>query len=204
MVLLLGSTRISGQVDPVETYLSSAEQKATSVVNNAGARGQGIAMEAGQAALNAISAFRAAYGDSLMATEGTLDRQQAQLFGNIKAMMEQLDRYARDSTINLGDATRPLAESIKNLPFSKDIPRVTKVAPLYTVEGSDSEIVFSGIGLSNGDPVLVTATGNLQPTTETDSEIRFRLPPQSAQANQRPALVSATLQVFERKTTWLV
>ena len=43
---------------PIESYLSSAEKKATTVVNNAGSQGRGVAMEAGQSVLSAIAAFR--------------------------------------------------------------------------------------------------------------------------------------------------
>jgi hypothetical protein len=196
--LLLGPT--FGQGDPIETYLASAEKKAASVVNNAGAQGRGVAMEAGQAALNAIAAFRAAYGDSLNLTENMLTGQQAELFRNIHSAIDRLDAYTRDATTNLQGVANTLAAAVTALPFSNDIPRVTVIAPLYIIEGESRELVLRGIGLSNGDPVLETPAGNLRPSTETDSEIRFTLPTLSAKPNNRPASFATTLRLFERKS----
>ena len=62
--------------NPLENYLSSAEQKANNVVYNAGSQGRGVAMEAGQVVPNGISAFRAAYKDSLKDCEAALSKTQ--------------------------------------------------------------------------------------------------------------------------------
>jgi hypothetical protein len=199
---LLGPVASLAQADPIELYLASAEQKATAVVNSAGAQGRGIAMEAAQAALNAIGAFRAAYADSLRQTGETLTGQQADLFRKIHIAMEQLDAYQTNATTNLRGIAGMVAAAIRDLPLSKDIPRVTDIFPLYLVEGQEGrrELVLHGIGLANGSPLLRGSMGTLRPSTATDTELRFALPPLAAASNHHPALVPMTLQLFERKT----
>jgi hypothetical protein len=77
-VCTLSPTLWSQSLDPIDNYLTSASEKANDLVYNVGAAGRGVAMKAGQAALNAIGAFRAGYADSLKLTEGALTAQQAQ------------------------------------------------------------------------------------------------------------------------------
>src|SRR5437773_1115587 len=69
IAMLSASACTWAQVDPVDHYLTSAENSANSVVSNGGAQARGTAMEAGQALLNAITAFRAAYPEMLKLTE---------------------------------------------------------------------------------------------------------------------------------------
>lgn len=200
-MFLIGSTY--GLTDPIEGYLSSAEEKTNNIVNNAGAQARGMAMETGQMALIAIAAFRAAYNQSLDQTDGMLSGQQEELFRNIKITIDRLDAYTQDATINLRDVTENLATSVANIPLSKDIPRVTHVSPLYILDGESRILVFRGIGLSNSDPVLETPTGALTPLNEGDTELKFQLPAMSAKSNGEPGSFSATLRLFERKNKFL-
>ena len=194
-----------GQVDPVENYLQSAEQKATNVVNGAGAQGRGVAMEAGQSALNAIASFRAAYADSLKLSSTALSGQQADLFRKIHSTIDSLDSLQKMSANNLQDVANTLSAAIAQIPLSKDFPRVTKIGPLYQVEGSgpDQEVVVRGIGLSNGRPVLEVHGKSIYPNTGTDTELRFPVPAHSAVGN-RPLVIAGTLRLFERKTSYFV
>ena len=158
-------------------------------------------MEAGQAALNAIGSFRAAYADSLKLTEGALKDPQAILFRNIKSSMDVIiNQGINGQTDKLQATAETLASAIGNIPFSSDVPRVTRVGPLYSVEeaGLAKEVVIRGIGLSNGSPILEVGGKNISPNTKTDTEIRFPLPPHGAVTN-KPLLFSATLHLFERK-----
>jgi hypothetical protein len=186
-------------IDPIDNYLSSAQEKANNVVYNAGAAGRGVAMEAGQAALNAIGAFRAGYADSLKLTEGALKGQQAIFFRNIKSSMDVLNGDINGQTDKLQMTADTLASAISNLPFSSDIPRVTRVGPLYSVEetGLAKEVVIRGVGLSNGSPILEVGGKNISPNTKTDTEIRFPLPPHGSVTN-KPLLFPATLHLFEK------
>jgi hypothetical protein len=201
----LVSAARSQSLDPVDNYLSSAEQKANNVVYNAGAQGRGIAMEAGQAALNAIGSFRAAYADSLKLTESALKGQQAQLFQNIKSSMDLLDQWSSGATVNLQGVTDSLSNAVLNLPFASDIPRVSRISPLYSVEGLGpaQELVVHGIGLSNGSPTLEVGGRVIGPNTKTDAEIRFPMPIHGNVVGQ-PLLFPATLHLFERTTKYLV
>lgn len=185
--------------DPIEAYLSSAEQKASNVVNNAGAQGRGVAMEAGQAVLNAIGAFRAAYADSLKKTESALTGEQEIFFRKIRTNIDLLDEKLTTSTANLQTISDTLAGAITNLPFSSDIPRVTKIYPLYSVDtsGPTQELVIRGLGLSNGSPVLEINGKTISPNTKTDAEIRFPLPSHGP-ISGNPLLLPAKLLLFER------
>jgi hypothetical protein len=203
--LILLATVASAQIDPIENYLSSAERKANNVVENAGAQGRGIAMEAGQAALNAIASFRAAYADSLTLTENALGRQQEIAFRKIKTNIDALDEKLSNTTDNLQRITDTFSEAVSNLPGGKDIPRVTKIGPLYSVEGAGptQELVVHGLALSNNQPTLTIDGRSVRPNTATDTELRFPFP-QHAAAGDHPMLVPATLQLFERRTVYLV
>ena len=197
--LFLAISSAHGQNDPIETYLSSAEQKANNVVYNAGAQGRGVEMEAGQAVLNAIGAFRAAYADSLKKTESALTEQQEELFRKIRTNVDMLEETLNTSTSNLQTISDTMAGAISNLPFSSDVPRVTKVYPLYTVDtsGPAQELIVRGLGLSNGSPVLEINGKLISPNTKTDAEIRFPLPAHGA--TDKPLLFPATLRLFERE-----
>jgi hypothetical protein len=196
----------SAHLDPIENYLSSAEKKANNVVENAGAQGRGIAMEAGQAALNAIASFRAAYADSLKLSESALNRQQEIAFRKIKMNMDALDDTLSNTTANLQRITDTFSEAISNLPGGKDIPRVTKIGPLYAVEGSgpSQELIVHGLGLSNNQPTLKINGRVVRPNTATDTELRFPYPSATATTGNHPTLIPATLQLFERRTIYLV
>ena len=208
LVLTLGlflPSAWSQNLDPIEKYLSSAQEKANNVVYNAGAQGRGIAMEAGQAALNAIGSFRAAYADSLKLTESALKGQQADLFHNIKSSVALLDQWSSGAAVNLQVVTDNLSNAITNLPFANDIPRVARISPLYSVEGAGAEleIVVRGIGLANGSPTLEVLGRFISPNTKTDSEIRFPMPAHGGVVD-KPLLFPATLHLFQRKTVYLV
>jgi len=200
---LLGSVACEAhaQADPIENYLASAEQKAATVVAEAGSQGRGVAMEAGQAALNAIASFRAAYGDSLRQTEEALSDQQAQLFRSIKSAIGQLDEYTRGAVADLQGVADTLSMAISNIPFGKEIPRVTRVAPIFVAEGAaaNRELIVRGIGLSNGDPELEVDGRRVRPNTETDAELRFELPTRAVAGNA-PEIVATTLRLYEKKT----
>jgi len=187
-------------LDPIWNYLSSAEQGANNVVDNAGAQGRGVAMEAGQAVLNAIAAFRAAYADDLKKTEESLSVEQEELFQKIKASMALLN----DPTANLQQMSNTLAIAVSNTVIGKDIPRVTKVGPLYMVEGlgAAQEIVVQGLGLANGAPALEIDGKLTPPNTKTDTEIRFPLPTH-ASPEAKPLLIKAVLHLYENKAAFL-
>ena len=199
LCLLISPSR--AQIDPIENYLTSAEQKANNVVNNAGAQGRAVAMEAGQAALNAVASFRAAYADSLKLSENALTGQQAAFFKKIRASMDTLNDYTKDSTADLQRMADTLSLATANLPASKDIPRVTKVAPLYAVEGVNStqELVISGFSISYNGPLLEVDGQMVKPNTATDTELRFPVPSRKLQGG-KPALIATTLHLYERKT----
>jgi hypothetical protein len=186
--------------DLIESYLESAEQKANDVVYNAGAQGRGVAMEVGQAALNAIASFRSAYADSLKKTETALTGQQAVLFQNIKSSMYLLDEWSQGMGNNLQGVADTLSNAVLNIPLSHDIPRVSKVGPLYSVDltGIANELVIHGIGLSNGTPFLeIAGKGPVFPNTKTDSEMRFSMPPHTP-VTDKPLLFPVVLHLFER------
>lgn len=187
--------------DLIESYLESAQQKANDVVYNAGAQGRGVAMEAGQAALNAIASFRSAYADSLKKTETALTGQQAQLFQNIKSSMYLLDEWSQGTGNNLQGVADTLSNAVLNIPLSHDIPRVSKVGPLYSADltGIANELVIHGIGLSNGTPFLeiVGNKNHVSPNTKTDSEMRFSMPPHSP-VTDKPLLFPVILHLYER------
>jgi hypothetical protein len=186
-------------IDPIENYLSSAQEKANNVVYNGGAAGSKIAMEAGQTLLNAIGSFRAAYADSLQLTERSLSGQQLTLFRNIRATTELLEGSLDRQSDRLLGITNTLDQAIRDLPFGSEIPRVMRVTPLYTVDGSTQEFVIHGLGLANGDPILDVVGGpKIRPNTRTDTELRFSFPSHGAIAN-RPLLYATTLHVFERR-----
>jgi hypothetical protein len=192
-------------MDPIENYLSSAQQKANNVVYNAGAAGSRIAMEAGQSALNAIGSFRAAYADSLRLTETSLTGQQVIAFRHIRTSMDLLDQAVNGQTDKFQVIADTLAEGVKGIPLSIDIPRVVKVSPIYTVEGfgSSQEFVVHGMGLANGEPVLEVLGGRtIRPNTKTDSELRFSFPAHGP-VGTHPLLLATTLRVFERKREYL-
>jgi hypothetical protein len=205
LLLCFSSVHAQAQVgDPVETYLSSAEQKANNVVYNAGAQGRGVAMEAGQAVLNGISAFRAAYADSLTKTESALTGQQEEFFRKIRVSNDKLDETLKTSTADLQTITDTMAGAISNLPFSSDIPRVTKISPLYAVDASGpaQELVIRGLGLSNGSPAVDVANRLVKPNTTSDAEIRFPMP-QHGPVSDKPLLFSAKLHLFQRDSKYL-
>ena len=204
LTCLVGSSAHAQIGDPIDNYLSSAEQKANNVVYNAGAQGRGVAMEAGQAVLNAIASFRAAYADSLKKTESTLTREQEEFFRKIKSSVDMLDETLNTSTGNLQTVTDTMAGAITNLPFSSDVPRVTKVYPLYAVDsaGPSQELIVRGIGLSNGSPVLEINGKPISPNTKTDAEIRFPLPSHGV-ITDKPLLFPVTLRLFERERKML-
>jgi hypothetical protein len=191
-------------VDPVDNYLSSAEQKANNVVYNAGAQGKGVAMEAGQAALNAIGSFRAAYADSLKLSQNALTGQQEVMFQKIKSSMALLNESLSTSTKDLQTVADTLAAAISNLPLNSNIPRIVRLGPLYIVDNQDSsqELVIHGVGLANGDPHLINGSDRLEPNTKTDTEIRFRFPPHGAVTN-KPLLLAVHLELFERREKYL-
>jgi hypothetical protein len=199
-VCILSPALRSQSLDPIDNYLTSASEKANNLVYNAGAAGRGVAMEAGQAALNAIGAFRAGYADSLKLTEGALTGQQAILFRNIKSAMDVVNQGLDAQTDKLQATAETLSNAIVNAPFSKETPRVTKVGPLYSVEesGIAKEVVIRGIALAAGSPVLEVGGKNISPNTKTDSEIRFPLPPHGPVTN-KPLLFPAVLHLFESK-----
>lgn len=205
LLFCLLSVHVHAQtVDPIETYLNSAEQKANNVVYNAGAQGRGVAMEAGQALLNGISAFRAAYADSLTKTESALTGQQEEFFRKIRLSNDRLDETLKTSTADLQTITDTMAGAISNLPFSSDIPRVTKIYPLYAVDasGPSQELVIKGLGLSNGSPMLDVSNHPVKPNTTSDAEIRFAMP-QHGPVNGKPLLFPATLHLFQRESKYL-
>jgi hypothetical protein len=185
--------------DPIENYLSSAEEKADNVVYNAGAQGRGIAMEAGQAVLNGISAFRALYKDALQQAESSLTKKQYEFFKNIKQSTELLDETLQSSSDNFQQITNTMALTLRDLPFTKDVPRVIRFSPLYSVDGLSQELVVQGIGLSNGNPVLeLQGRSPIKPNTTSDVEIRFPLPSHEAVAADKPLLFPATLKLYQR------
>lgn len=197
----VASVQIKAQGDPVDNYLRSAEEKANRVVSNAGAQGRGIAMEAGQAVLNAVGAFRAAYSDSLQSTEASLDQQRTALFRDIRASADRLDEFTRTGTGNLQQVADTLAASVSNLPFGKDIPRVIRTGPLFVTASSaqTQELVVKGFGLANNNPTLSFGGIILRPNTATDTELRFAMPPLSFSPDA-PTAASLVLTLFERQT----
>ena len=201
---VVGGSANAQSVDPVETYLSSFSQKVTDAINNAGAQGRGVTMEAGQSVLNAIGAFRSAYADALGKSESALTAQQEELFQKIRSSTIALNNGIGTSTESMQRITDTLAGAISNFPGSKDLPRITRIGPLYTVgnAGVAEEIVIKGLGLSNGDPTLEFSGKAISPNTKTDSELRFSLPGQFV-AQGKPLIVQLTLRLFEIKSRFL-
>jgi hypothetical protein len=193
----------SAQVVPIEQYLASVQEKANNVINNAGAQGRSIAMEAGQAAINAVASFRAFYGDSVRDTSQAATLQQTQLFKNIQTAAQQLDAFMRDSTTNLQGVANTLAVSVANLPLGKNTPRVTKVSPIFRVSTDQSDLVIGGVLLSNNRPSLMVDGKAVSPKTTTDTELRFAMPSINI-STATPLLKRMTLTLFEKSTYWLV
>lgn len=192
-------------VDPIQNYLDSAEEAANSVVSNAGAQGRGVAMEAGQALLNAIASFRSAYADSLTLTDTALTGQRAALFKDIQKATNDLQAVTDKSTSDLQSIADTLADTTANIPLTKDIPRVRKVSPIFYSNGDlrahAKELVVYGIGLANGTPSLEIEGAKITPGTMTDNELRIVLP--TTYGSTFPIYLSATLHLFEHKSKYL-
>ena len=188
------------QGDPIEKYLLSAERKANDVAYNGGAKGRAAVMEAGQAALNAIANFRAAYGSSLKLTSDQLSTEEQKAFQGIYSSIDALDNANSMATERLQEISDTLAVAVPSIRFSREIPRVTRITGLYSIEGLDrpNEIVVKGMGLSNNKPVLEVKGKQYPPSAANESELKFSMPRLSALSG-KPSLLQAKIRLFERR-----
>jgi hypothetical protein len=161
-------------------------------------------MEAGQALLNAIATFRSAYADSLKGTDSALSGQQAEFFQNIRLSTAKLDQYLKDATTSLDGIADKLDAAARSLPFASDVPRVTRISPLFVAERqvSSRELVVKGVGLANKVPILWINGTPARPTTSTDSELRFQMPDKNGASNGR-GFAAGVLQVYERRSGYI-
>lgn len=190
-------------IDPVSGYLDQAERGVRASIQEAGSQGKGVVMETGQATLAAIALFRQQYSDALGESVTKLGGERYRLFQDIQASASTLSAGANRVTADIQRSAETLAATVQSLPFTKDVPRITKIVPLYSVQStSPTEFSVQGIGLDNKKPVLSFAKKQSGPGTQSFNELRF-LVPEHAAAVEAPVFVQTNLQLYERQTKWL-
>lgn len=203
LLLLMTCAQAQRPIDPVAGYLDQAERGALNVLNEAGAQGKGVAMTAAQGVLSAIALFRQEYSDSLKETVSALGGERYRLFQDIRTTTDALNDTATNATEAIERTSGALAMTVSNLPFTKDIPRVTRVYPLFSVATDPKrEFAVKGLSLTNAPPTLRHGKAVTSPVTAFDTELRFAVPPHDP-VTDRPVVVPSTVQVFERKTKWV-
>ncbi|WPB57672.1 IPT/TIG domain-containing protein [Xylophilus sp. GOD-11R] len=190
-------------IDPVSGYLDQAERGVRASIQEAGSQGKGVVMETGQATLAAIALFRQQYSAALDESVTQLSGARHQLFQDIQASASTLSGAANKATGDIQRSADTLAATVQSLPLTKDIPRITKISPIYSVQsGAPTEFSIQGLALDNHQPILTFAEKQARPSTQSFNELRFMVPEHAA-AITAPVFVQTNLQLYERKTKWL-
>lgn len=158
--------------------LDQLESSISNIIRLAGSEAQLSVMEAGQAALNAIGAARAAYADSLDKTLAGLTKEQREAFEAVRSLVQDVSNSAGRTTDQLNAISANLNAAVINLPFARRTPYVTRVLPTYFVlqPGSMLKVRIAGQNLGAGTPYLRIKDRVFQAASTSDTELMFLLP----------------------------
>lgn len=190
----------------LDGLLGDLEQRATTVVNNAGAQGRSVTMQAGQEALNAIGALKAAYAASAETTFEGLTDQERRLFEDIQALLTSAESGAADLTDRMSAVTQQVSIVVEELTGRK-VPLLQKVSPQFLLPSGGTQVAISmgGMNLATGNPVLRLEGQELEPKQELDNRLHFEVPASLiTQAETEARGLQGELTLFERQTQWFV
>lgn len=164
----------------VGALLSGLMDRVSTVINQAQAAGEAVAIRAGGEAYIAISNAQAAYNDMLHETVSALDRVGTH---NIQQLQSMVDSLERRTAADLQRALQT-AQTVSNiLPLTHHEPQMSSFSPRFVAtkpQGGPIVVTINGnffhASQSGFLPTLIIGDNHIKPSEVSTSALKFSLP----------------------------